>query len=63
MEKLHEKSINGLRAKYKMLKDEYQNGDVTPERQQEIYKELEALNSELINIGNSLNKKYGTSRF
>lgn len=58
-----DKSFNGLRAKYKMLKDEYQNGDVTPERQEEIHKELEALNSELIKLGNSINKKYGISRF
>lgn len=68
MKKVHGNSINGLRAKYSKLKDEYQNGDITPERKQEIYKELQALNRELINIQNCqgfklLNKKYGTSKF
>lgn len=68
MDKVHENSINGLRVKYSKLKDEYQNGDVTPERQEEICKELESLNRELINIQNCqgfklLNKKYGTSKF
>lgn len=47
MENVHEKSFDAMRAKYKKLKAEYQNGDISPERLPDYLKELNALDAEL----------------